>query len=107
LWPFGTFYGYLVYFFSFWYIALRKTWQPWQELHLPSTLFAFSQSSGFKKSSGFSEHILLGSLVLHVKLSGIMGSEQSLARSDAVFSVPKGCQIFLGAIYPNWKKFTQ
>jgi hypothetical protein len=28
LWPFGMFRGHLVYFFSFWYVVLRKIWQP-------------------------------------------------------------------------------
>jgi hypothetical protein len=29
LWPFGIFYGYLVYFFPFWYVVSRKIWQHW------------------------------------------------------------------------------
>jgi hypothetical protein len=29
LWAFGIFYGKLVQFFLFWYIAPRKIWQPW------------------------------------------------------------------------------
>jgi hypothetical protein len=28
LWPFGIFYGYLVYFSPFWYVLPRKIWQP-------------------------------------------------------------------------------
>jgi hypothetical protein len=28
-WPFRMFYGYLGYFFRFWYVVLRKIWQPW------------------------------------------------------------------------------
>jgi hypothetical protein len=28
LWTFGMFYGYLIYFSPFWYVALRKIWQP-------------------------------------------------------------------------------
>jgi hypothetical protein len=33
--PFGIFNGYLVYFSPFWlYVAPRKSWQPWQPLHL-------------------------------------------------------------------------
>jgi hypothetical protein len=28
LWLFGTFGGYLVYFFPFWYVVPRKIWQP-------------------------------------------------------------------------------
>jgi hypothetical protein len=28
LWPFGSFYGYLVYLFQFWYVAQIKIWQP-------------------------------------------------------------------------------
>jgi hypothetical protein len=29
LWPFGTFYRHLVnFFFPFWYVVLRKIWQP-------------------------------------------------------------------------------
>jgi hypothetical protein len=29
LWPFGMFYGYLVYFSPFWYVVPKKIWQPW------------------------------------------------------------------------------
>jgi hypothetical protein len=28
LWPFGTFYGYLVKFSQFWYVVQRNVWQP-------------------------------------------------------------------------------
>jgi hypothetical protein len=28
VWPFGTFYGYLGYFFPFWYFVPLKIWQP-------------------------------------------------------------------------------
>jgi hypothetical protein len=31
LWPFGTFFGHLVNFSPFWYVAPRKIWQPWRE----------------------------------------------------------------------------
>jgi hypothetical protein len=36
LWPFGIFYGYLVYFPPppCWYVVLRKIWQPWWLLAL-------------------------------------------------------------------------
>jgi hypothetical protein len=33
LWPFVIFYGYLVWFFSFWYVAPRKIWQPCKAFH--------------------------------------------------------------------------
>jgi hypothetical protein len=29
LWPFGTFCDPLVHFYRFWYVELRKIWQPW------------------------------------------------------------------------------
>jgi hypothetical protein len=29
LWPFGIFCDDLVYFSPFWYVVLRKIWQPW------------------------------------------------------------------------------
>jgi hypothetical protein len=29
LWPFGIFWGDLVYFPPFWYFGPRKIWQPW------------------------------------------------------------------------------
>jgi hypothetical protein len=29
MWPFGIFYSHLVYFFTSWYVAPRKIWQPW------------------------------------------------------------------------------
>jgi hypothetical protein len=29
----GKYYGPLVYFFPFWYLAPRKIWQPWPTLH--------------------------------------------------------------------------
>jgi hypothetical protein len=32
LWPFGTFYGYLVYFSPFWYVVPRRIWQPWSRI---------------------------------------------------------------------------
>jgi hypothetical protein len=31
LWPFGIFYGHLVYFSPFWHVAPKKIWQPWRE----------------------------------------------------------------------------
>jgi hypothetical protein len=31
--PFGICVDYLVYFFSFWYVAPRKIWQSWSKLH--------------------------------------------------------------------------
>jgi hypothetical protein len=30
LWPFGILYDILVYFPLFWFVALRKIWQPWR-----------------------------------------------------------------------------
>jgi hypothetical protein len=35
---FGIFYGYLIYFTSFWYILEGKIWQPWSTLSRPAEL---------------------------------------------------------------------
>jgi hypothetical protein len=32
LWPYGAFYGHLVYYLPFWYFVPRKIWQPWANL---------------------------------------------------------------------------